>query len=119
MKKIAIIIISLVVLLIVGAALYGAFSPKADPGKDAFAKCLADKKVTMYGAYWCSHCQNQKKLFGQSFQYVPYVECTQETKKCEDQKITGYPTWIFEDGSRIEGEATFQQLSDKTSCPTP
>ena len=42
---------------------------------DAFAQCLAQKQVTMYGAYWCPHCENQKKLFGSAWEYVPYEEC--------------------------------------------
>ena len=45
-----------------------------------FLRNAWQKKLTMYGAYWCSHCQAEKKLFGDSFKYVPYVECTQETK---------------------------------------
>lgn len=90
----------------------------SNPALDQFAQCLAQKNVTMYGAYWCPHCQAQKKLFGDSFKYIRYVECTEETKACEEKGIKGYPTWIFEDGSRIEGEVTFSQLSQKTSCLT-
>lgn len=86
---------------------------------DAFAKCLSQKGVVMYGAYWCPHCQRQKKLFGDSFEYVKYVECTQEVKKCQEKKIEGYPTWIFKNGERIRGEATFAQLAEKTSCKAP
>ncbi|MEK7169644.1 MAG: thioredoxin domain-containing protein [Patescibacteria group bacterium] len=92
---------------------------KANAAIDTFAKCLASKDVVMYGAYWCPHCQNQKKLFGSAFQYVPYVECTQETAKCTAKGINGYPTWIFQNGSRIAGEMSFQELSDKTVCPLP
>ncbi|MEK7506283.1 MAG: thioredoxin domain-containing protein [Patescibacteria group bacterium] len=92
---------------------------KANAAIDAFAKCLASKDVVVYGAYWCPHCQNQKKLFGSAYQYVPYVECTQETAKCTAKGIDGYPTWIFQDGSRIAGEMSFQELSDKTVCPLP
>jgi len=99
----------LVVVLVGGSA-------KPNPAVDAFAKCLASKNVVMYGAYWCPHCQNQKKLFGDSFQYVPYVECTQDVAKCTAMNIQGYPTWIFSDGSRAEGEQSFQDLSNKTGC---
>ncbi|MEK7089329.1 MAG: hypothetical protein AAB920_00745, partial [Patescibacteria group bacterium] len=53
-------------------------TPKTDAV--ALAQCLASKKVTMYGTYWCSHCQNQKALFGDAFKYVPYVECTENEK---------------------------------------
>ena len=37
------------------------------PGKlDGFAQCLKDKGAIFYGAFWCPHCQNQKKMFGRS-----------------------------------------------------
>ena len=29
----------------------------------------------MFGAYWCPHCQEQKKKFGDAFSAVDYVEC--------------------------------------------
>ncbi len=90
---------------------------KIDPAKlDVFAKCLTQKGVVMYGAYWCSHCQRQKKLFGDSFKYVSYVECTKDIKKCEAKKIEGYPTWIFKNGDRIKREATFEELAKRTTC---
>ena len=98
---------------------------EAEPGKyDVFAQCLAEKKVTMYGTYWCPHCQNQKKGFGSAFQYVPYVECairgsSSQTKECTDVGIKGYPTWVFADGSRKEGEVSFIALSEKTGCGLP
>jgi hypothetical protein len=64
--------------------------------KDAFAKCLTAKGLTMYGAVWCPHCQDQKALFGDSFKYIKYVECPDNTQLCIDKNIQGYPTWIME-----------------------
>lgn len=30
----------------------------------------------MYGAYWCSHCYDQKQTLGrEAFERLPYVEC--------------------------------------------
>lgn len=113
---------ALVIIAIIGGALGVWWKIKAaptGPNLDAFAQCLSDKKVIMYGAYWCSHCQNQKKLFGSSFAYVPYVECTQDVKKCEEQKVTGYPTWVFADGGRFEGEISLEDLASKTGCTLP
>ena len=76
-----------------------------EPSKyDAFAQCLAEKKVTMYGAVWCSHCQAQKKEFGSAFKYVPYVECPENTKLCTDKGVEGFPTWITNDGKKLVGE---------------
>ena len=91
---------------------------------DDFAKCLTVNEAKMYGAFWCSHCQNQKKSFGSSWQYVDYVECSlpdgnSQTEFCSNARIEGYPTWEFKDKSRIEGEATFGQLAEKTGCSLP
>lgn len=96
--------------------------PKISTALDSFAVCLSDKGIRMYGADWCPHCQNQKKLFGTSFSFVNYTECAlpnnprQQAKVCSDADITGYPTWVFASGERIEGEATFEQLAKKSGC---
>lgn len=87
-----------------------------------FAQCLASKGATMYGAYWCPHCQNEKKAFGSAFKYIPYVECTQETQKCLTNGINGYPTWIFGDPTatssrRFEGEQGLNRLATISGCP--
>lgn len=90
---------------------------------DDFAKCLTDKGAKMYGASWCSHCQNQKQMFGASVEFAPYVECASadggQTKVCTDAGIQGYPTWKFADGSENVGEASLQKLSEATGCPLP
>jgi len=120
--KNTLILVGVLVLIVVAIVLIAVFaggSTKLNPAVDTFAKCLASKNAVMYGAYWCPHCQNQKKLFGSSFQYVPYVECTQDVAKCTAMNVQGYPTWIFSDGSRVEGEQSFQDLSNKTGCPAP
>ena len=84
---------------------------------DSFAKCIADKGLTMYGAYWCPHCQNVKALFGSSFEYMKYVECTEHADVCTAQGVKGYPTFIFSDGRRLVGEKNLNELSEATGCP--
>ena len=88
---------------------------------DSFAKCLADNGVKMYGAYWCPHCNNQKQMFGSSWQYVNYIECSLpnragQTQVCNQAGIRAYPTWEFQDGNILEGELTFTQLSQYSNC---
>lgn len=123
--KIIIFILIVVVLaaggywLVDSKNLQGEPSEKSGLKVDELAKCLNQKGVVMYGAYWCPHCQRQKRLFGDSFNYVNYVECTKDVKKCQEKKIEGYPTWIFKDGDRIVREATFAELAEKTSCKVP
>jgi hypothetical protein len=90
---------------------------------DNFAKCLTEKGVVMYGAEWCSHCKEQKAIFGDSFKFIKYVECPDNTKLCLDNGVTGYPTWIVGTSTRmIEGfdkNTTMKELSEATSCILP
>jgi len=83
---------------------------------DDFARCLSNKGVVMYGAEWCAHCQNEKKAFGKSFQYVNYIECPKDPNKCLAVGIEGYPTWIFPDGRKLVGEQGVEKLSAESGC---
>ena len=117
----------IVVVLVLGAVITFMFqdSRPTTPGKyDALATCLKDKGAVFYGAFWCTHCQTQKKLFGSSEKLLPYVECSTsdgqgQTQICKDKKIEGYPTWIFADGSILSGEIPLATLAEKTSCILP
>lgn len=86
---------------------------------ELFARCLEEKGVTMYGADWCPHCQDEKREFGDAFQYVPYVECPKEPKRCLDAGVSGYPTWIFQDGKKLVGEQGVRKLSKESRCFLP
>lgn len=97
----------------------------SQPGQyDALASCLKDKGAKFYGAFWCPHCQAQKKMFGKSEKLLPYIECSTpdgkaQTQNCIDQKIETYPTWEFADGSRLTGEIALADLAQKTGCSLP
>lgn len=90
-----------------------------------FAKCLTEKNTTMYGAYWCPHCQNQKRVFGkEAFKSIHYVECDENgyqgnPQLCAEKGVKRFPTWEFGDGSKVEGELTPEQLAEKTKCELP
>ena len=113
------------ILIAVGAAVAGAGFLIAKPEQqvsaalDSFAQCLADGKVTMYGADWCPYCQNEKKAFGDSFRLVPYVECPDDPQRCLQQGIKGYPTWVFPDGRKLAGEQGLEKLSKESGCQLP
>lgn len=115
MKNNLIAIAVLAALAVGGAALLAA-PPKTTLALDSFAQCLKEKGITMYGAGWCPHCQNEKKAFGDSFKFVPYVECPDEPKRCLDAGVTGYPTWIFPHGEKLVGEQGLQKLSEESGC---
>ena len=119
------IIYSLIVVAVLGGGAYALVRTSQQPGPLApFATCLKDKGATFYGAWWCPHCQNQKKLFGQDQKLLPYKECSNadgktQTQVCIDKKIEGYPTWEFADGSRLSGEVPLAKLAEKTGCELP
>jgi thiol-disulfide isomerase/thioredoxin len=128
-KIFIIIIVVLILGTITAALLQSSNNIPAGPGKyDAFAICLKDKGAVLYGAFWCPHCQEQKKLFGTSQKFLPYVECSTadgqgQLQICKDQKIVGYPTWKLADGTVIPNEngagVSLETLAAKTSCPLP
>lgn len=82
---------------------------------DDFAKCLAEKGVTMYGTKFCGACKRQKEMFGSSFQYVSYVECTEQLQLCSEKSIDAVPTWII-DGELYVGVKSLESLSSLSDC---
>jgi hypothetical protein len=84
----------------------------------SLAKCLTDKGAKFYGAAWCSWCNKEKTLFGEAVQYLPYVECYDETTQgltlaCEEAGIQAFPTWMFngELNPGYKDAATLAQLA--------
>jgi hypothetical protein len=119
-RKIAITVL----VIAVGVGLYVLFQHRHSSRLDAFAQCLGTKGAKMYGAYWCPHCETQKEMFGSSFQYAPYVECGVKGSRlpaqvCTDANVKHYPTWVFADGARVEGEHSLEFLSQETGCALP
>uniref|UniRef100_A0A7S4VPD6 Vitamin K epoxide reductase domain-containing protein n=1 Tax=Ditylum brightwellii TaxID=49249 RepID=A0A7S4VPD6_9STRA len=90
----------------------------SSPRALSLATDLQKLNAKMYGAYWCSHCYEQKQKFGLEAmrQYVPYVECDREGinsqgKLCKAMDIPGYPTWEI-DGKLYPGEQELDELED-------
>lgn len=91
---------------------------------NSFAQCLTDKGLKFYGAFWCPHCQAQKREFGGSVKLLPYIECSTpdsrgQTQVCIDNKIQSYPTWVYPDGTRTTGEQQLSALAEKSGCALP
>ena len=126
-KKLGIAVAIVIVILIAISVIYKTDNKTGGSSGggqyDSVAQCLTDKGVKMYGAYWCPHCQAQKKDFGKSFELIDYVECAEgtngQTQVCTDAGIEGYPTWVFADGTRLEGEQTINKLAQTAGCEMP
>jgi|WetSurMetagenome_2_1015567.scaffolds.fasta_scaffold150116_2 hypothetical protein len=91
------------------------------PKYDALAKCLTAKGAIFYGAYWCPHCQDQKKQFGESLKYINYVECDPKGENanpdaCQKAGVERYPTWFFPGQGTVPGVETPEELSQKANC---
>ena len=109
-------IISLV--FIMGSISY--LTSQEDPAITELAQCLTDKGTTMYGAYWCGHCSDQKKLFGNSFKYIEYIECDSkgndpQPERCQIEGVAGYPTWKI-NNQIISGVRSLDQLANLAEC---
>lgn len=91
---------------------------------DEFAKCLTENGMTFYGTFWCGHCSAMKKKFGDSMNYIVYVECdprgeNAQPETCDKAGVEAYPTFTFADGTVLQGERDFQDFAALTGCELP
>uniref|UniRef100_A0A803MRA8 Vitamin K epoxide reductase domain-containing protein n=1 Tax=Chenopodium quinoa TaxID=63459 RepID=A0A803MRA8_CHEQI len=93
----------------------------SSPYAISLAKHLKSTGAKMYGAFWCSHCQEQKQMFGrEAMELLDYVECFPDGVKkgikiasvCSDVGIEGFPTWL------INGEVSLLCLQLISSVST-
>jgi uncharacterized membrane protein/glutaredoxin-related protein len=99
----------------------------------ALAKHLKESGATMYGAYWCPHCCEQKQLFGQTaMKDLNYVECADSGKnsnsllcktiapevEAQTQENFGFPTWKIGD-RYYPGRKTLPELAKLTGYTGP
>jgi uncharacterized membrane protein len=105
----------------------GVFSPSAgpeDPYLRGLAEHLTKSEAKFYGAYWCSHCQEQKLVFGSSASRLPYVECSPNGQQgprataCVAQNIQNYPTWVIS-GRRVDQILSAAQLARYSGFAAP
>jgi len=123
-KKFIIGFVIAIIVLLGGIVLLASRTQEVSADQTALAMCLKDKGAIFYGAWWCPHCANTKKLFGAGKNALPYVECSTVDGNgtlpiCIEKGIKNYPTWIFADGSQETGELTLEHLAEKAGCPAP
>jgi hypothetical protein len=92
---------------------------ESPPGAALLAKKLKQAGAEMYGAFWCSHCFDQKEAFGaEAMADFPYVECYPDGWKrgidvapaCSAAGVKAFPTWRLPDGTMVEGELSLERL---------
>ncbi|NJN30763.1 MAG: vitamin K epoxide reductase family protein [Synechococcales cyanobacterium RM1_1_8] len=102
-----------------GAGGYGgaAIATVSTPDNIALAQYLSHSGAKMYGAYWCSHCHDQKSLFGSAaLAELPYIECDSkginpQPDQCKAANVEGYPTWVI-NGEVMSGTQGLADLAD-------
>ena len=101
-KSVLFVLGGVLLLLVVWAAYYF-----TSPGEyDAFAKCLTEKGVVMYGENWCQYTNAQKNMFGKSFKYINYQVKTDLRKR---------PTWLI-NNKTYETVQSFERLAMLADC---
>lgn len=131
-----IIALLIMVVFIAGCSSSGGYSKEK---LDSLANCLADNNIKEYGAFWCPNCAKQEKMFGSSHEILRdrqvYIECDPrcvrdsdgdlpqacrgiegKAEECLENNIDKYPTWVFQDGSRVIGVQELSELASKTGC---
>uniref|UniRef100_A0A5B7C3V3 Putative thiol-disulfide oxidoreductase LTO1 n=1 Tax=Davidia involucrata TaxID=16924 RepID=A0A5B7C3V3_DAVIN len=92
---------------------------ESNPWTLSLARHLHSIGAKMYGAFWCSHCIEQKQTFGrEAAKLLDYVECfpngyrkgTKIAKACADVGIEGFPTWVI-NGEVLSGEQELSELA--------
>ncbi|TWT56152.1 Ig-like domain-containing protein [Allorhodopirellula solitaria] len=89
------------------------------------AKHLDQEGFEFYGAYWCAACTQQKDLFQDGQEYLPFTDVTldnaeqSQDPQYADLNITEYPTWVFPDGTHHSGVQSIESLIEASDYVNP
>jgi len=78
---------------------------------------MKELNTRFFGAYWCSHCYDQKQRLGkEAMANVEYIECSKEglnsqNALCKERGVPGYPTWEI-GGKLYPGEMYLDELEE-------
>jgi Vitamin K epoxide reductase family len=90
----------------------------------ALAEHLKKTGAKMYGGWFCSHCYEQKQLFGREAKAsINYIECHPQGKDpqvdlCRKESIEGFPTWDIA-GKKYPGTQPPEQLAKLSGYTGP
>lgn len=85
------------------------------------AACLSSRGFRMYGSATCGACNAQKQMFGEDFDKINYVECSQNapnsrTQECITAGIQAVPTWEVEGELLQPRVRTLEILKEESGC---
>lgn len=87
----------------------------AAESSEGFVDCLLSKSVQMYGSDNCSVCADQKRVFGNDFEKISYINCDFNKEECTNKGVTVYPVWA-KGNSVLVGLQSLETLSDFSGC---
>ena len=90
---------------------------------DEFAHCVTDSGAYLYGTSWDLFAENQRLKFNRSVDIIKYINCDLPEGKlleiCIEQGIEYTPTWILNDGEKVTGVHTLEEVAEMTGCELP
>jgi len=115
-KRINILITILVILAVAGISFFIISSKSTGAAvtdnSAEVAKYIGEHSV-LYVQTGCSHCETQKALFGEDYQYLTVVDCLEDSQTCVLNNIEGTPTWEI-NGKLYEGVQSIEKLKELT-----
>jgi len=116
-----VILISALVLVLGGCSLQpNTINDLSNTGQvgSSLAGRLTEAGFKVYTAWWCSGCKFQKQVFGDDWDNINNIECSEPSVRsqkeiCKEAGIKAYPTWEFPDGTRHEGVLSLPELEQK------
>lgn len=109
------LIVSLLIFLGVAAVTWNIMQGGPVPGLNQVTTiCIAENSV-FYGTEWCSFCQKQKELFGDSAELLNIIDCDEDKDVCVAAEIAVFPTWDIK-RERYTGVQSLEKLRELTGC---
>ncbi len=90
-----------------------------------FAQALTDANALFFGAAWDQSTTDQKELFADGGQFLPFVEITNADQtpnalaEARDIALADMPVWDFADDTRLIGVQSLQMLAATAGVTIP
>lgn len=80
------------------------------------AQCLTDAGMKLFSTERCSHCKNQKAMFGPNVSLLNNTDCDEDRQTCIDNGIQWFPTWIDSSWTAYPGTQSLTSLAEISWC---
>ena len=80
--------------------------------KVQLGNCLSEKEVALYCSDLAISCIRQRREIGGVFDYITYVDCTENAENCQDLSL---PAWKI-NNKFYYGIRDLERLSESSGC---